>query len=100
MQNDIYLNRLSVMTVLHVFLPTKKFGFFPSVAAGWRISEEQFIKENEQLHWLSGLKIKASWGRLGNQDITNYPYQTVYELGSKLFIRRNRISGRSCYKSD
>ena len=63
------------------FSPGHKFGFFPSVAAGWRISEEQFIKENEQLHWLSGLKIKASWGRLGNQDITNYPYQTVYELG-------------------
>lgn len=63
------------------FPADQKFGFFPSVAAGWRISEEQFIKENEQLHWLSGLKIKASWGRLGNQDITNYPYQTVYELG-------------------
>ncbi len=63
------------------FPADQKFGFFPSVAAGWRISEEQFIKENEQLNWISGLKIKASWGRLGNQEITNYPYQTVYQLG-------------------
>ena len=38
------------------FPADQKFGFFPSVAAGWRISEEQFIKENEQLPWFSGLK--------------------------------------------
>lgn len=63
------------------FPAVQKFGFFPSVAAGWRISEEHFIKERESLDWISGLKLKASWGRLGNQNIDNYPYQTVYELG-------------------
>lgn len=63
------------------FPAVQKFGFFPSVAAGWRISEERFIKERASLSWISGLKLKASWGRLGNQNIDNYPYQTVYELG-------------------
>lgn len=63
------------------FPQSKKFGFFPSVAAGWRLSEENFFKENESLDFISNLKLKVSWGRLGNQNIGNYPYQSVYELG-------------------
>ena len=63
------------------FPQSKKFGFFPSVAAGWRLSEENFFKENESLGFISNLKLKVSWGRLGNQNIGNYPSQSVYELG-------------------
>lgn len=63
------------------FPQSKKFGVFPSVAAGWRLSEENFFKENESLGFISNLKLKVSWGRLGNQNIGNYPYQSVYELG-------------------
>lgn len=63
------------------FPQSKKFGFFPSVAAGWRLSEENFFKENESLGFISNLKLKVSWGRLGNQNIGNYLYQSVYELG-------------------
>ena len=63
------------------FPQSKKFGFFPSVAAGWRLSEENFFKENESLGFISNLKLKVSWGRLGNQNSGNYPYQSVYELG-------------------
>lgn len=63
------------------FPQSKKFGFFPSVAAGWRLSEENFFKGNESLGFISNLKLKVSWGRLGNQNIGNYPYQSVYELG-------------------
>ncbi len=61
-----------------------KFGFFPSVAGGWRVSEESFWKENESLNfWFNSLKIKASYGVLGNNNIGNYPYQSVYSLGTK-----------------
>ena len=63
------------------FPQSKKFGFFPSVAAGWRLSEENFFKENESVGFISNLKLKVSWGRLGNQNIGNYPYQSVSELG-------------------
>ncbi|WP_239060632.1 TonB-dependent receptor [Bacteroides sp. 519] len=63
------------------FPKDNKFAFFPSFALGWKISEEAFIRENENMEWLSNLKLKASWGRLGNQNIGNYPYQTVYSLG-------------------
>lgn len=55
------------------FPQSRKTAIFPSVAAGWRIGEEGFIKDN--LPWISELKLKASWGKLGNQNISNYPYQ-------------------------
>lgn len=59
-----------------------KFGFFPSVAGGWRVSEENFWKEHESLSsWFNNLKLKVSYGVLGNNNIGNYPYQSVYTLG-------------------
>lgn len=66
------------------FPPTKKYGFFPSVAVGWRISEEPFIKDNYS--WIDNLKLKASAGKLGNQEIGNYPWQSVYSLGRDYVI--------------
>lgn len=66
------------------FPTDSKFGVFPSAALGWRVSEEAFWKENESLEWFSNLKLKASLGVLGNNNIGNYPYQSVYALGSGL----------------
>jgi len=65
------------------FPPSKRYGVFPAVAGGWRLSEEKFIKDN--VSWLSQLKLKASFGVLGNQNIgTNYyPWQTLLESGTK-----------------
>ncbi len=57
------------------FPTTKKYAYFPSVAVGWRIGQENFIKDN--LPWISELKLKASTGVLGNQNIGNYPYQNT-----------------------
>lgn len=75
------------------FPKNKKFGLFPSLAAGWRISEENFFKESEALSWISALKLKASWGRLGNQNIGNYPYQSVYALGQNYPFGTNFTQG-------
>jgi len=44
------------------FPTDNKFGFFPSVAVGWRLSEEQFFKEAESLSFIDNLKLKASYG--------------------------------------
>lgn len=55
--------------------PEYRWGFFPSVSAGWLISRESFIQDNFQ--WISNLKLRASYGTLGNQEIGNYPYQNV-----------------------
>ena len=47
-----------------------KYGFFPSVGAAWRVSEEDFMKHNPGI--ISDLKIRASYGSVGNQEIGNY----------------------------
>ncbi|WP_114778556.1 SusC/RagA family TonB-linked outer membrane protein [Botryobacter ruber] len=54
----------------------RKYAFFPSVAVGWRILEEKFLQN--RLDFLNELKLKASYGVLGNQNIGNYPYQEVF----------------------
>lgn len=52
-----------------------RWGVFPGVSAGWRLSEEKFI---QNLNLFSNLKLRASWGQLGNQTIEGYwPYLTV-----------------------
>jgi TonB-linked SusC/RagA family outer membrane protein len=61
------------------FPPSNKWGFFPSVSTGWRITKEKFM---EPVTWLNDLKLRASWGILGNQNISNnYPYQNIYQVG-------------------
>ena len=57
------------------FPPANRWGLFPSVSAGWVISKEQFL---DRVSWLDNWKIRGSWGELGNQNISNYPYQSVY----------------------
>lgn len=56
-----------------------RWGFFKSFSAGWRISEESFVKDN--ITWIDNLKLRASWGELGNQNIGTYPYQNRLSLG-------------------
>ena len=55
--------------------PGNRWGLFPSVSAGWRISEETFFKDAQKV--VSNLKLRASWGQLGNSTVLNsmyYPY--------------------------
>ncbi|KIO75801.1 membrane protein [Pedobacter lusitanus] len=61
------------------FPENNKYATFPAVAVGWRISQEKFLKD--KLSWLNELKIKASYGTLGNQNIGNYSYQNVLSTG-------------------
>ena len=66
------------------FPKSNKYGLFPSFAVGWRLSEERFIKENNSFDFLDNLKLKASVGVLGNNNIGNYPYQSTYALGANM----------------
>lgn len=49
-----------------------RFGWFPSISAGWNITSESFMESSRG--WLDFLKIRASWGQVGNQNIDNYRY--------------------------
>ena len=60
----------------------KRFGFFPSVSAGWIMSKEKFMSD---IKWLSLLKLRASWGTLGNQNVGDFPYISSVVLGSGVF---------------
>jgi len=54
------------------FPEENRFGFFPSFSVGWRISEEEFMKNFNSS--ISNLKLRASWGSIGNQNIDTYSY--------------------------
>ena len=62
------------------FSPDNRWGFFPSASVGWRISEEAFAK-NSFLSVFDNLKLRASYGKLGNSSVDNYAYQSWYETG-------------------
>ncbi|MEO6733750.1 MAG: TonB-dependent receptor [Ferruginibacter sp.] len=53
--------------------PDYRWGLFPSVSAGWLVTREDFLQDN--FDWISNLKLRASYGTLGNQDIGTYLYQ-------------------------
>lgn len=61
------------------FPPERRYATFPGFAVGWRISQEPFFKNNIQ--WMDELKLRASYGTLGNQNIGNYPWQNVLVSG-------------------
>lgn len=56
-----------------------RFGYFPSAALAWRISNESFLKN---IKAVSSLKFRLSWGRTGNQEIGNYPALSTYSAGN------------------
>lgn len=72
------------------FAPAHRWGAFPSVSAGWVLSNEGFLKD--QWEPLSFLKLRVSYGTLGNERIGNYPYQAILSFENKsLFYQGNTI---------
>jgi len=57
------------------FGPNNKFGYFPSGAVAWRISKEDFLKN---VTWIDDIKLRASYGLTGNQNIGDQMYRTLY----------------------
>jgi len=63
-----------------------RWGKFPSVSAGWTLSNESFIKDNISTDIMSFLKLRASWGRNGNINVlNNYPYSTTIAYNQKWY---------------
>ncbi|ADB40032.1 SusC/RagA family TonB-linked outer membrane protein [Spirosoma linguale] len=60
-----------------------RYGVFPSFAAGWRISGEKFM---ENIRAINDLKLRASWGQLGNQEIGLYSFTTGLNLGQNYVL--------------
>lgn len=72
------------------FAEGQKYGTFPAFSAGWRVSEESFF---DGLGFINELKLKASWGQLGNQNIGEYPFASTIALGQDFLFGGNVVSG-------
>lgn len=57
------------------FAPKKRWGLFPSFSAGWNIAKEKFM---DSASWLTALKLRASWGKTGNNNSGNYAWQSTF----------------------
>ena len=60
------------------FAPENRWGLFPAFSAAWRLAEEQFMEGSP----FDNLKLRASWGKLGNNSIGNYEWQATYSAVS------------------
>ena len=72
------------------FSKDNRWGFFPSLSAGWRISDEAFFENAKEV--VSNMKLRGSWGKLGNQDLGSY-YPTI----STMSLGYGNIFGGSTY---
>lgn len=69
----------------------KRFGFFPGVSVGWRVSEEKFWKEN--VSWMDYLKVRASWGQMGNDKVDAFQFLTAYTFDNPAILGGGIESG-------
>ncbi|MDR2495639.1 MAG: TonB-dependent receptor [Tannerellaceae bacterium] len=70
------------------FAKDYRWGAFPSVSLGWVLTEEGFLRDNQLLQFL---KLRASWGTLGNERIGNYPYQATMAFSNALFFQNGNV---------
>jgi len=68
----------------YIFPVKGRFGFFPGISAGWRISEESFWKNS--LSFINSFKIRGSWGKTGNDRIAPYQYLSSYGFSSTPYV--------------
>ncbi|MEX2593937.1 MAG: TonB-dependent receptor [Anditalea sp.] len=71
----------------YIFPEESRFGFFPGVSLGWRVSEEDFWKNS--VPFVDDLKIRGSWGRTGNDRIVPYQFMTTYGYNSTYLFNEN-----------
>ena len=75
------------------FPPAQQWGFFPSVSAAWRISQEPWFQINPAI--LSNAKFRFSWGELGNGNMDAYSYMERFGFGNLSYI----IDGKSKHRT-
>ena len=70
------------------FAPGHQWGFFPVVSAGWRLSEENFIK-NGSLRFINNLKLRTSWGQMGDEGTSSYQFMMGYNYADNYYLFGN-----------
>lgn len=67
----------------YYFAPGKQWSYFPAFSAGWRLSEESFIKDN--FNWVDNFKLRGSWGKSGSLAGQPYQYLSAYNLNGNAY---------------
>ncbi len=84
----------------YMFAPDARWGFFPSISAGWRVSEESFFRDN--VTFIDNLKIRGSYGRMGNDQVyyndvlQEFHYMSTYGFNRTVIL--NRELARASYE--
>jgi TonB-linked SusC/RagA family outer membrane protein len=80
------------------FAPNHRWGYFPSVSAGWVVSMEDFM---HTLPWLDFLKVRGSWGQVGNQGIPAFQYLSAISFNNTgyIFGPQEGVSTQGAYPS-
>ena len=68
------------------FGPGHKWATFPAVSLGWNVTNESWLKD--QANWLNQLKLRASWGKNGNENIGNFRYASLMDGGQNYYFGR------------
>jgi len=67
------------------FGPGHKWATFPAVSAGWNVTNEPWFRDGRP-DWINQLKIRASWGRNGNENIGNFRYASLMDTGQEYYF--------------
>ncbi len=87
----------------YMFKPGKQFGFFPGVSLGWRISDENFWKDN--IAFISDFKLRASWGQTGNDRIyydgslKEYQFLSTYSFDGQDYVFGQSVNNKMLYEN-
>ena len=88
--NDKYLLEVTLrIDGSQNFARDARFGTFPGISAGWRISNESFWRSD----LIEELKLRASWGQLGNDRVNNFQYLQVYDIEEAAVFGENPVLG-------
>lgn len=72
----------------YIFAPENRWGFFPSVSAGWVMSREKFI---EDIQWIDYLKLRASYGESGDDGVTPFLYNNLFAQNNASYVMDGKV---------
>lgn len=81
----------------YIFEESTRFGFFPGISVGYKISEEDFWKGISPV--VNNLKIRGSWGQTGNDQIEEWQYLALYNLNALAFVTNGNVQNQALYEN-
>tara|TARA_R100000935_G_scaffold49630_3_gene75061 strand:+ start:3959 stop:7060 length:3102 start_codon:yes stop_codon:yes gene_type:complete len=88
--NKYYLSAIFRADGSSRFADGNRWGYFPSISGGWRISNENFMKDNLII---SNMKLNVGWGQLGNQNVSAFQYLNTYNKDIRYVLNDTNLTG-------